>query len=339
MHPKIIESFWSDLEFDKFQGQELANVRLTFLWTITSPTTNAAGIFPCNRRVFTSDTGLDFDWLDRTMKAFPRSFSFEPVSRHALVRRYIRYQYSQGDALAADNMVSKIIKDLRLSPLSLAREIVANYPELLRAHGRNGKGLVSPSEALGKGLPSPWEDTGSGSPSEALPKPFPDPQPQGSNPLPPPLQTAAHAEGLAKPLARACQAPREGEAEAVESEIAQGSAEGGRTIPPARIEDVIMHGARIGWDEAKSRAWFEAWDQRDWIDDSGHPIRKPLSFMATCKRIEDEPGHIKKRAGQSARLDKPASSSADDDLRALLQVETDPEKKAALNEQLRRATA
>lgn len=336
MHPKIVETFWSDLDFDRFQGQELANVRLTFLWAITSPTTNSAGIFPCTRRVFCSDTGLEFDWLTRTMDAFPRSFTYDTESRHALLRRYVRYQIGAGDSLVSNwRMCTKLLKDLRNSPLTLSAEVVALHPELGRAVDRFGKPLLSPSEALAKGLPSPSTDLNAESPCEALTKPLQTQQNQasgahhvsvprgtnGANPVSP-------CQGLGKPPA-----PETETAPASAPADAEGGAGGNTCVTPS-LAEVIEWGKFDGVTEEVCRAFWEYHDGRNWMSGNTR-IANPRRWL---KGYDAEHGERIRARGKNKR--GPGSERLDaDELRAKLRTETDPQKKARIEEQLREACA
>lgn len=334
MHPKIVESFWSDLDFDRFQAQELASVRLTFLWTITSPTTNAAGIFPCQRRVFTSDTGLDFDWLDKTMKAFPRSFVYDAESRYALLRGYVRYQIGTGDALVKNwLMCSKVLKDLRLSPVILALQVIALYPELGRAIDKTSKPLLSPCEALAKGLPSPSTIPNAASPSEALPKPFPDQQNQGSTshhvPVPRgtnPTASVSPSQGLTKPTAEAL-----ADAKALAAADAEDERNRGECITPS-LKEVIEWGKFDAVEECVCQAFWEYHSGRNWMSGNTR-ITNPRRWL---KGYEVEHGDRIR-----ARYKKPASGRLDaaDDIRAQLSTCTDPRRRLELEQQLTRATA
>lgn len=323
MHPKIVESFWTDLDFEQFTGAELAARRLTFLWCFGSPITNEAGIFPLNPRAFTGDTGLTFDWLEKTMNSFPRAFLYDPASRHGLVRNYIRYQIGEGPKLMANrNMCTAIWRALRQSPPCLVQEVYRLHPEL--------KPLPSPTLALAKGLPENASVN----------------VPHGTNkPLPSPTQ------GLSKPSARS----DAGSGSDAHSD-AEGSVEGGglKTAPGETHEDgtglpgnsevlvpslaeVLTWGQFDGVSEEACKAFFEWHDSRGWMSGQTRIVRPrallkryAAGFMerSASKKTRDKAG------GSSARLDTRRSA---DEIRADLQGERDPEKRATLQKELEAA--
>ncbi|HEY0548167.1 MAG TPA: hypothetical protein VGF13_01120 [Verrucomicrobiae bacterium] len=300
MHPKIVESFWTDLDFEAFAGQELANHRLTFLWTFAGPITNAAGIFPLNRRAFTGDTGLPFDQLLATMNAFPRAYTIDEASKHALVRNYIRYQIGTGAKLQHNNIFKAVLAALRTAPRALVAEIAQLYPET--------KPFTSPSQALAKPFVPHGNDGSSPPNSDPSGKPLPSP-----------------SEALAKGSAKA---------KAKEKEKAVATAdrahEAGVAIPTLAEIERKAEMLPIAPEHIKAVALdFWNWhDSRGWM--SGNtPLHRPLNLLHGYYGNWLE--RRKNKPGASARLDAGASA---DDLRAELQTASDPTRRAALEKQL-----
>jgi hypothetical protein len=303
MHPKIVESFWTDLDFEPFEGRALADHRLTFLWTFGGPVTNAAGIFPLNRRAFTGDTGLPFEQLEATMTAFPRAFAYDPASRHALVRNYIRHQFGVGSKLATNNFTRNIITALQKAPEVLALEVLRLYPELL-----DWKGFTHSGQALPKPfslVSAPRGTAETGSPSEALPKPFP--------------RAAARSGSRSESIS-----------------TSQGSAEGGGSEAAVPSLDEVVAKAQMLAIPAEhvpavSQDFWNWHDSRGWM--SGNtPMRRPLNLLQSYYYTWRD--RQKKNGGpQSGRPDTTGLNA--DELRARLATTRDPQERARLEGQLR----
>ena len=307
MHPKILGQFWSDHDFERFDGAELAGHRLTWLWCLTTPITNAAGVFPENRRAFTGETGQPFDQLERTMNAFPKAFLRDPDSRHTLIRNYIRHQIGSGPTLATDNMGATVLKAVRVSPEPLARAVLEIYPDL-RFH----KGFRSPCQALAKPLPS------------------------GSVPC----GTLPNGEALAKPLPRASGSPVEGEGKGNSKGEGkgEGSAEGASDSEvglPTEAE-VQTWGQFEGVPPECCRDFFDWHASRGWMSGNtriSRPRRLLRSYFATWADRQSKKAPVKNGPSRGA------TGQADaDDLRAQLQTETDPTRREELERKLKAAS-
>lgn len=335
MHPKVVESFWSDLDFERYEGQELANIRITFLWAFTGPVVNTAGIFPMSRQ-FTQDVGLPVEWLHRLLTDFPRAFLRCERTNMVLTRNYIRYQIGIGPSLAKNaKMVISILHKLRLAPAVLSREVLALYPEL--------HAYVSPTEALAKCLPSPTEalakpftaEPNGGSPSQGLGRGLQHQESQDhSLSLSTPetsANTSTHgspSQGLGKPPAQ------EKEKEKAQAP-AQGDARGASARPPGdyaevpTVEEVIEWGRFDAIDEETCRAFFAYYDGLNWMHGNTR-IGKPRSWLKTFKNRRVEMQGSKKTPRGSGRVDY----SGADDIRAALQGEKNPARRKELQAQL-----
>lgn len=339
MHPKTLPSFWSDLDFERYQGQELTNARAAFHWTFGGPITNSAGIFPFSNQ-FTHQTGLPLAWLHRLMEEFPRAFLYDPASRHALLRHYIRHQFNTGDKLVKNNMCPNIVHSLRAGPLVLGLEVLRLYPELALARDRHGRSLVSPTEALAKGLPSPTQALAcSGAQNTSATPPNPSENQSFNSPL-------SHVEQSQRPsptqaLGKGSMEPPAQETEketatatalgGVGGRGAMSSGEGrGANAPEVLIPslaEVVAWGDRTGVDRETCEAFFAYHESRGWMSGATQ-LRKPLSLLAGYAAERRK----WKKPADSKRLD--ASAADADALRAQLQTEKRPAHRAALEKRL-----
>jgi hypothetical protein len=306
MHPKIVESFWSDPDIDRFRGAQKAELRLTLIWAITNPSTNCLGIFPVNPDRFAFDTGLEADALLRTMQALPKPFVVDADSGFALVRNYVRYQYGVGVALAKNNMTRTLRREVLTAPKALAEKLFELYPELKPFH--------SPSEGLGKPYHNQSNQGSSHSPG-SVPRGTTDPR------------AGSPSEGLGKPPAKEKEKEKE-TATAKEGVSGEGRRTSEVTIPT--VAEVITWGEFEGVDPDTCRAFHAYYDGLGWMQ-GNTPIRNPRAWLkGFADRRRSMPAG-KKPAQGGARLDTNADP---DELRARLQIEKNPEKRAALEAQL-----
>lgn len=334
MHPKTLPSFWSDLDFERYEGQELAHAQHTFQWSFTGPDLNMAGIFPCGRN-FTHNTGLPLDWLQRILREFPRAFLYDEPSRMALQRHFIRDQFGMGERLMRNNMAAHIIDDLRTSPPALAREVFTCYPDLARATDRSGKPYLSPTEALAECLPSPTEALAVKPLESTPPEVDSSPAITGRNNVPRGTNLSLRPSPCqALPKGKEQEQEKEKEQEQAQAQAPGAKTEAGRGKPerPAgevlipSLAEVIAHGDRIGVDRATCEAFLAYHESRNWM--SGRtPLAKPLALL---KGYAEERRTVRK-PGSSGRLDTGRTA---DDIRAALATEKNPDKRAALEKQL-----
>ncbi len=311
MHPKIMPSFWSDADFERFEAEQLVELRLVFLWAVTNPGTDMLGIFTPSQRRFAMDTGLDPKALARGWHALPKAFFVDPESGKVWLRNFIRYQFGVGDALARNKMSVVLRRAACMAPPRIRAEVYQLYPELIP--------MASPSH--GDAIPSP----DSAQPRESLSHP---PAPSGQN-----------SAKFASPCHGDAMGQRREEKEKEQHSTAQGGAGGGIDVTPPTVEQCIAAGAAVGLSAEECRAFHAHYEGLGWHYGTT-PMRKPLSWLPKWRKIGQEKRHLaRKTNGHPSRGPSRRSESEILDLRAELQVCTDPDRRAKLLAELAKAEA
>ena len=152
MDAKFSAKFWDDPDLE----EQPPEVKLTFAWAFTNGDRDLCGTFRFSARRFTFQTGLEASWLERTIKALPRSLVRD--GEHVLCVKFIAHQFGRGPAMVANNIAKALAKPFALLTPQLQEAILTTYPEL--------KPLLSPYEGVadnGKGFVA--GETQAGSPS------------------------------------------------------------------------------------------------------------------------------------------------------------------------------
>lgn len=101
----IKDSFWTDPYVEKLTPDE----KLTFLYLLTNPQCNIAGVYEIRTKRIAYETGYDIEVIENILKRFERDSKVSRVGDYIIIQNHLKHQ-SLGEKTAEG--INRIIKEL-----------------------------------------------------------------------------------------------------------------------------------------------------------------------------------------------------------------------------------
>lgn len=126
MKALLDSGIWSDPAFEELPPEG----KLIFLWLLTNPTRDNAGVTRVGLKRLSFETGIPLADLDGYLGLAMRAGKFEKHGDRVLSVNWIKRQIGTGESFVRNNIIKQISKLMESYPDSLKQSLLAHYPDL-----------------------------------------------------------------------------------------------------------------------------------------------------------------------------------------------------------------
>ena len=126
MKALLDSGIWSDPAFEDLPPQS----KLIFLWLLTNPTRDNAGVTRVGLRRLSFETGILLEDLEGFLELVMRAGNFERHGDRILSVNWIKRQVGTGESFVRNNIIKQITKLMESYPDSLKQSLLSHYPDL-----------------------------------------------------------------------------------------------------------------------------------------------------------------------------------------------------------------
>lgn len=150
MKALLDSGIWSDPAFEELPPEG----KLIFLWLLTNPTRDNAGVTRVGLKRLSFETGIALADLDGYLELAMRAGKFEKHGDRVLSVNWIKRQIGTGESFVRNNIIKQISKLMESYPDSLKQSLLSHYPDLnqppLNPLTRGSEGSRKGKESTGK---------------------------------------------------------------------------------------------------------------------------------------------------------------------------------------------
>lgn len=150
MKALLDSGIWSDPAFEELPPEG----KLIFLWLLTNPTRDNAGVTRVGLKRLSFETGIQLDTVEDYLDFAMRAGNFEKHGDRILSVNWIKRQIGTGESFVRNNIIKQISKLMESYPESLKQSLISHYPDLnqppLNPLERGSEGSRKGKESTGK---------------------------------------------------------------------------------------------------------------------------------------------------------------------------------------------
>ena len=126
MKALLDSGIWSDPAFEELPPEG----KLIFLWLLTNPTRDNAGVTRVGLKRLSFETGIQLDTVEDYLDFAMRAGNFEKHGDRILSVNWIKRQIGTGESFVRNNIIKQISKLMESYPDSLKQSLLSHYPDL-----------------------------------------------------------------------------------------------------------------------------------------------------------------------------------------------------------------